>query len=207
MTHQEEIKEGRKIVTLSGPAGAGKTTMMQKFLSFRSFRVIESYTTRPKRAGEKDADAQSEYVFILQKEFEQLVQKGSFAWHLQYDGHYYGTLKKSLREALAAKQISVMILTPEIVSQLRTAIEALGGIPEKNIVSFFIWAPEEDLKLRMAWRGDNPVSIRNRLSLIPFQNKMADELGLIEIKNDNNQKPVHVFQKMVREYLLAPPQT
>lgn len=200
-------RENIKIITLSGPAGAGKTTLMEMFLSFRSFKVVESYTTRPKRAGEKEAGSKSEYVFISQKDFEELIQKGSFAWYIKYDGYYYGTLKKSLQEALVSEKISVMILTPEIISQLRTAIETLGGVPEKNIISFFIWAPEEDLRLRMAWRGDNRESIRNRLSVIPFQNKKADELGLIKIKNDNEQRPARVFQKMMQKYLLAPPQT
>lgn len=203
MQYRKEVK----IVTLSGPAGAGKTTIMEKFLSFRLFKAVESYTTRPKRAEEKDVGSKSEYVFISQKEFEQLVQKESFAWHIEYDGYYYGTLKKSLQEALSSKQISVMILTPEIVSRLRAVIESFGGMPEKNIISFFIWAPEEDLESRMIRRGDQWESVSNRLKLVPFQNKKADELGLIKIKNDNGEKPALVFQKMVQEYLLAPPQT
>lgn len=203
MPYRKEIK----IVTLSGPAGAGKTTIMEKFQSFRLFKAVESYTTRPKRAGEKDAGSKSEYVFISQKEFEQLAQKESFAWHIEYDGHHYGTLKKSLQEALASKQISVMILTPEIVSQLRTVIESFGGAPEKNVISFFIWAPEEDLERRMVRRGDQSESVSHRLKLVPFQNEKANELGLIKIKNGDKEKPTLVFQKMIQEYLLAPPQT
>lgn len=200
-------RENIKIITLSGPAGAGKTTIMEKFLSFRLFKAVESYTTRPKRAAEKDAGSKSEYVFISQKEFEQLIQKESFAWYVKYDDHYYGTLKKSLREALISEKISVMIITPEITSQLRTAIEALGGIPEKNIVSFFIWAPEEDLRSRLAQRGDSWHSICSRMKLIQSQNEKSNELGLIKIKNDNGEKPALVFQKMMKEFILAPPQT
>lgn len=200
-------KKDIKIITLSGPAGAGKTTLMEMFLSFNTFIAVKSYTTRLKRAAEKDAGSKSEYVFILQKEFEELIQKEIFAWHIEYDGHHYGTLKKSLKETLSSKQISVMILAPEIVSQLRTIIESFKGDPEKNITSFFIWAPEEDLRLRMARRGDGGESIRNRLSIVSSQDKKADELGLIKIRNSNEQKPAHVFQKMMQEYLLAPPQT
>ena len=202
MAYNKEIK----LVTLSGPAGAGKTTMMEMFLAFpRSFKVIESYTTRPKRAEEKDAGSKSEYVFISEKDFEQLVQKESFAWYVTYDGHYYGTLKKSLKEALDAKHISVMILTPETVADLREQIKMLGGNPRENIVSFFIWAPEDDLRLRMAWRGDNRISIKERLSLVSYQNKKSKELDLIRIKNSNKERPPEVFQKM-HEYLLSSPQ-
>ena len=202
-----QYRKGLKIVTLSGPAGAGKTTIMKMFLSFRSFKLIESYTTRSKRQLEKDAGLKNEYVFVSQKDFEELIEKERLAWYVKYDEHHYGTLKKSLKDALEAKHISVMILTPETVATLREQIDKLGGDSKKNIASFFIWAPEENLRLRMAWRGDNPKSIRDRLDIAPFQHEKARGLYLIEIENNDEQKPALIFQKIVQEYLLAPPKT
>lgn len=188
---------------MSGPSGAGKTRLKEMFLAFpRKYQIIESYTTRKKRGGENGQ--QSEYVFVSGNTFIQMVEKGHFAWHIQYDGEYYGTLKKSLENGLLSNKISVMILVPDMVATLREQIKALGGVPEKQIESFYISAPEKDLKERMQRRGDSTRSIETRLLLIPLQEKTREELGLITIENPNDKKPSLVFQEMVQTFLNSP---
>lgn len=43
-----------KLITITGPSGAGKDTVARMLSDFVGYKVICSYTTRPKREGEID---------------------------------------------------------------------------------------------------------------------------------------------------------
>lgn len=43
-----------KLITITGPSGAGKDTVARMLSDMGDFKVICSYTTRPKREGEID---------------------------------------------------------------------------------------------------------------------------------------------------------
>ncbi|GFP24576.1 guanylate kinase [Candidatus Hakubella thermalkaliphila] len=68
-------KKGNLIV-VSGPSGAGKTTIINNFLKKRggeNFRFSVSATTRPKRAGEVDG---RDYFFLTREEFLEKLKRG-----------------------------------------------------------------------------------------------------------------------------------
>ena len=43
-----------KLITITGPSGAGKDTVARMLSEMSSYKVLCSYTTRPKREGEID---------------------------------------------------------------------------------------------------------------------------------------------------------
>ena len=43
-----------KLITITGPSGAGKDTVAQMLFEMSGYKVLRSYTTRPKREGEID---------------------------------------------------------------------------------------------------------------------------------------------------------
>lgn len=63
------------LVVISGPSGGGKSTIIKRLLSQNnpSYRRISTYTTRPKRDGEVDAE---QYHFISQERYDRLNAKG-----------------------------------------------------------------------------------------------------------------------------------
>src|SRR5437868_14620097 len=88
----------QKIIIITAPSGAGKTTITQyllKNIPQLSFSI--SATTRPKRGYEKEG---VDYYFISPEEFRQKIQENEFAeWEMVYEGKYYGTLKAELERA------------------------------------------------------------------------------------------------------------
>jgi guanylate kinase len=82
-----------KLIVVSGPSGAGKTTVLRRVFeqSPLPLRASVSATTRPPRPGERDG---IEYHFLAPEEFAQRVDRGEFLECFEVFGHgyWYGTL-------------------------------------------------------------------------------------------------------------------
>ena len=89
--------EGLYIV-VSAPSGTGKTSILRKVLKMCPNLLFSvSYTTRPRRPGEKDG---KDYYFISEEAFKDKVDRGEFAeWEENY-GYLYGTSSKTMKELL-----------------------------------------------------------------------------------------------------------
>jgi guanylate kinase len=81
---------------VSAPSGAGKTTLCRELCkSMPKLKHSVSYTTRPRRRGERD---KVHYFFVNRTEFRKMIEKGEFAeWAVVY-GNFYGTSIKKIEE-------------------------------------------------------------------------------------------------------------
>ena len=146
----------RKLVIISAPSGAGKTTIVKHLLdSGLNLSFSISATTRPLRGNETDGE---DYFFITVSEFKKRVENNEFVeWEEVYKDQLYGTLKSEL-ERIWAKGNNVLF-----------DVDAKGGINLKkkfdtNSVSLFIMPPSvEELENRLVKRGtDSQEKIRIR---------------------------------------------
>lgn len=84
-----------KLIVVTAPSGAGKTTIVRHLLEkfdFLDFSI--SATTRKKRRHEKEG---VDYYFMTPAKFKKLVkQKDFIEWEEVYDDQYYGTLKSEV---------------------------------------------------------------------------------------------------------------
>jgi len=91
------------LVVISGPSGAGKTSICNELLRrIPNSRWSVSVTTRPPRGNEVDG---REYHFISPEEFRRMVERDELLEYAQYLGHWYGTPRAPVTEALAAGQV------------------------------------------------------------------------------------------------------
>src|SRR5512143_2028820 len=93
---------GALLVIVSGPSGVGKDTVIDALRARRNerdYRYVVTCTTRPRRAYEVDG---VHYHFLTDGEFSALREAGQFLEANEVHGHWYGTPRVEVREALRA---------------------------------------------------------------------------------------------------------
>ncbi|MBL4716208.1 MAG: guanylate kinase [Bacteroidetes bacterium] len=84
-----------KLIIISAPSGAGKTTIVKCLLEKNDFLEFSiSACTRQKRQEEIDG---KDYYFLSKDEFKNKIENNEFLeWEEVYKDHYYGTLLSEL---------------------------------------------------------------------------------------------------------------
>jgi guanylate kinase len=172
-------------MAISAPSGAGKTTLCDRLTSeFPSIVYSVSCTTRPPRVGEVDGRS---YRFMGGDEFAALRDKGEFLESALVHGHWYGTPRKGVLEALEKGCDVLMDIDVQGAASVRAHVEnAPAGDPLKRaFVDVFIAPPSmEDLQLRLFGRGkDDADVISRRLEKAAVEMERAGEFQYL-VLND-----------------------
>jgi len=142
-------------LVISGPSGAGKTTVCNELLvRVEGLRPSISWTTRKPRPGEVNG---REYFFTDPATFQEMVRGDEFAeWAAVY-GHFYGTPKKPLSEMV--EQGVDMLLEIDV----QGAMQIKKKFPDA--VTVYLLAPSiAELRARLVRRAsDTPEEISRRL--------------------------------------------
>jgi len=164
------------ILILSGPSGAGKTTLSHALIaSIPDTIIAKSHTTRSPRPGEKDGE---DYYFVSQKEFQQLVQDGEMLEYAEVYGHLYGTSRNTLLQAINKGKNIILDIDWQGARRIKKVY------PEA--ISVYILPPaERESKARLISRQqDSPETIQSRMSTYREQLSHQSEYDYV-IVNDN----------------------
>tara|TARA_B100000768_G_scaffold38209_1_gene36911 strand:+ start:249 stop:881 length:633 start_codon:yes stop_codon:yes gene_type:complete len=85
------------MVILSSPSGAGKTTLVKLLSKNKNFYISTSHTTREPRP---DEVIDSDYYFINNEKFQQLIRNEEFLEYAKVFNHHYGTTRTPVIEKL-----------------------------------------------------------------------------------------------------------
>ncbi len=143
------------LFVISGPSGAGKTSLVQAVLKVIPRLILSiSTTTRPKRPGEQDG---INYHFVSETVFQSMIDNQQFLEYARVFDYYYGTPIKKVVEKL--EQNKPIIL--EIDWQGAQTIRENFGCP-----SIFILPPDKDtLHNRLIGRQQDKLdTIKQRLA-------------------------------------------
>jgi guanylate kinase len=155
----------RKIIVITAPSGAGKSSLVRKLLRQLSpLQFSVSCTTRDKRLGEEDG---KDYYFISADEFKRKVQSGEFAEHEEvYPGRHYGTLKSEIERIWNNRKVAVFDIDVKGALNLK---QQYGN----DCLTIFIQPPsKESLINRLKNRGsEDAKSLKARIQ------RSEEELG------------------------------
>ena len=145
MTITQDAKAGKAqnlkglIFVISGPSGSGKSTLLSCLLRNRELknRLVKSisFTTRPKRSGEKD---RKDYFFITERQFKRQQKAKKILEWTKYLGYYYATPRDFLeRQTQKGKNILLCL-------DLKGALKIKRLYP-KNTVTIFVVPPSLEI--------------------------------------------------------------
>ena len=178
----ESPASSNKIIIITAPSGAGKTSitrnLLEKYLGKLAFSV--SAATRNPRSYEKDG---VDYYFIGLENFKQKIQHNEFAeWEMVYEGKYYGTLKSELQRIWSAGK------TPLLDIEVKGAIHLQAQYPDSTL-SLFIEPPSVDeLRRRLEMRGTETVeSLLARVNKASYEISFKHHFDRIIVNDDLNK--------------------
>ena len=89
------IDQNNKIIIISSPSGAGKTTLCKLLLKkMKDIDLSISYTSRNQRLNEVNG---KDYFFVSKEKFNKLKNKNYFIETAINFGNYYGSPYKNLK--------------------------------------------------------------------------------------------------------------
>ena len=173
------VNNQQKILIITAPSGAGKTSitrfLLERYSASLSFSI--SAATRQPRGNEKNA---KDYYFMSQEDFMNKIQHEEFVeWEMVYEGKYYGTLKSELQRIWNMSKIPVLDI------DVKGAIHVQNQYPETTL-SIFIEPPSVDeLKRRLMSRGtETAESLNARLSKSAYELSFKHSFDHIIVNNN-----------------------
>ncbi|MFQ5463730.1 MAG: guanylate kinase [Phycisphaerae bacterium] len=138
----ERVASG-KLIVISGPSGAGKTSICKGLLAASPAMVWSvSATTRPQRPGDVPGES---YEFLTEEEFARREAAGEFLESAVFIGHHYGTPCGPIRRALSAGRDVIMEI------DVQGGVQVATRMPES--VRIFVLPPDHDsLRARLTGR-------------------------------------------------------
>jgi len=184
----------KKLIIVSAPSGAGKTTIVRHLLSLPfplSFSV--SATSRAPRPGEAEG---KDYYFMPADTFRQKIEEGAFLeWQEVYAGTYYGTLRSEV-DRIWSEGKSVVF-----------DVDVVGGLNIKRIfgdqaLAMFVQPPSvEVLNQRLRSRStESEEKIATRIAKAEYELSFAPRFDVILI-NDILEDALAEAEGIVRDFI------
>lgn len=172
------IDYSNKVIVITAPSGAGKSTIVRKLMSQHPhFGFSISCTTRAPREHEENA---RHYHFLSVDEFKQKIGNGEFVEYEEvYPGTFYGTLKSEVENIW--KQRKAVVFDIDV-----KGAEAVKKIYGNNALVIFIAPPSDEvLKHRLENRNtESAASLKKRLKRSEEEMSYANKFDKVVVNAD-----------------------
>lgn len=160
------------LVFVSGPSGAGKTTITKAIRQRMDVCFSVSLTTRPLSAEDTDGE---DYLFVSEREFKDQVKLGQFLEWAQVHDNFYGTPREPVEDAIAAGEVVLLEIDVQGARQIKQNLPDAVGI--------FVEPPsEEELLARLrARKREDEQTIQKRFQRAKAEMELAHALGIYDL--------------------------
>jgi guanylate kinase len=182
-----------RLIVISGPSGAGKTSICQALLEQLPGAVWSvSATTRKRRPGENERTG---YEFITRDEFDRRDAAGDFLESAEYVGERYGTPRRPVETALAAGKNVIMEI------DVQGGRQVAAKVPES--IRIFVMPPNmESLRARLEGRkSEAEEQLARRLAKADGEIAIARDSGCYQhfVVNDTLETTIEQVKGIIRE--------
>jgi len=166
------LKEKSQLGTLfviTGPSGAGKTTLANLIQTRNaSLSKIITATTRSPRFGEVHG---VNYIFMSNDAFHELHKNNGFIEVNNYNQQWYGTPRSAILELLKSGKPGILIADIHGACALKKEFS--------NTIVIWVDSPTEELKKRLVQRNsENAKDIENRIALVFLERAHHEKTGV-----------------------------
>ena len=184
-----------KLIIISSPSGAGKTTLCKLLIKkLKNINLSISYTSRNKRLNEIDG---KDYFFISKQKFLSLKRNNFFIETAMNFNNLYGSPYKNINLSKKKNKHILFDIDWKGARKIRKNYKKI------DIIDFFILPPSKsELKRRLVKRGrDNKKEINLRLSYAIDEMKHFNEYQYVLI-NEKVHKTVNEIKKIIEYHQL-----
>ncbi|WP_456400796.1 guanylate kinase [Mesoaciditoga sp.] len=181
------------LFVMSGPSGAGKTTIVKGALKdLEDVEFSVSYTTRPRRVGELDG---KDYFFVSKEEFELLKKNGEFLEWQEVHGNLYGTSKKYVRSKMKSGVNVLLDIDVKGAMSVKRQI--------KEAVYIFVAPPSfKDLKERLINRHtEEKGDLEKRIEDAKYELSMISKFDYLIVNHDVAQSVKQLESIIIAEQI------
>ena len=184
----------KKLIVISAPSGAGKTSIVHFLL--KQIEVLSFSVSACSRARRKNETDGIDYHFLAVEEFQQKIKKGDFLeWEEVYKNQYYGTLKSELKRIWREGKTIIF------------DVDVVGGVNIKKqysseCLSIFIMPPSlAVLEERLQKRGSESAdSLQKRVTKAKGEIARSGEFDKV-ILNDDFVKACREAMEVIQKFI------
>ncbi|MEJ5309728.1 MAG: guanylate kinase [Anaerolineae bacterium] len=164
------------LIVISGPSGVGKDSVVTQMRQRQSsFHFVITATSRPPRPDEVHG---TDYFFVSETEFQEMIRQDELLEHAMVYGQYKGIPKQQVRDALNSGKDVIMRLDVQGAATVkRLAPEA--------ILIFLAAASEEELYARLQRRQtESEEQLRYRMRVAREEMRRIGEFDYVVINRE-----------------------
>lgn len=167
-----------KIIIITAPSGAGKTSIVKYLLQQYADQLAFSISAATRKARNNEQHG-VDYYFISTEEFQQKIVDEAFVeWEMVYENKYYGTLKSEMERIWNDNKIPVLDI------DVKGALHVQGQFPGTSLSIFIMPPSQEELKRRLESRGtETPESLQARINKAAYEMTFCGQFNAIVVND------------------------
>ena len=184
-----------KIIIITAPSGAGKTSIVRYLLKKYPAKLSFSISATTRKAREEEVNGK-DYYFIGEDLFKVKIHNNEFVeWEMVYEGKYYGTLQSEI------ERIWMEGKTPVLDIDVKGALRIQERYPDCSL-SIFIQPPSvNELKKRLESRGtETTESLAARVNKASYELSFKDHFDHTVVNSDL-QAACAETEKLINTYI------